>query len=520
MGSWFAAGAARRTLIAALGAAIPVAMATTVLPGSPAETRAAGGEDRPNIVLIVTDDQTKASFNRRVMPRTWRLLSSQGTRFKDVVTTTPACCPSRASILTGQYAHNHGVMANRLGYAAMQQKPAVLPAWLDEAGYKTAHVGKFLNGYFRDVSTPTTPAPGWHRWQTLRGYRYYNYQLTSGDRMTKFDERPADYLTRQLNEHAVSAIERFSAGDKPFYLQLDQFAPHATMADSADCPRGPLPDPRDESAFSNRALPRPPSFNEKDVSDKRSFLRNQDRLSPEEIKLARDRYRCRLASLRAVDRGTQMIWDALRRQNEAKNTVVIFTTDNGFFAGEHRIPASKTLPYSEALEVPFAIRAPNSLLPGRAVGSVGELAANIDLAPTILDLADAEPCLPAGCRRLDGRSLVPLLSGAPWPAARSVVIEYGVGDKRDRNAGACQFAGIRQPDRIFVRYNEFGECPALDEAELYRLDQDPFELDNLADDPDYADEKAELRTTLDSLRDCTGIEGRDPPPPSGRSYCE
>jgi N-acetylglucosamine-6-sulfatase len=505
-------------LSAAAGA---VTLAALALPVGAAERDATPqAQARPNIILIVTDDQTAASFNQRVMPETWHLVAEHGTLFSDFVITTPTCCPSRASMLTGQYAHNHGVLANRLNYAGLTQKKDVLPAWLSAAGYRTAHVGKYLNGYFKAARTPTTPGPGWGRWDTLHGYRYYNYDLASDGRLTSFGDRPADYLTRRLNQRAQDDVRRFARGDKPFYLQLDQFAPHQTSADTPACPKGPLPDPEDESAFSRRSLPHPPSFNEEDVSDKRTFLRKKPMLSRATIRVMTARYRCRLASLQAVDRGVARLWDLVRRKGEASNTALIFVSDNGFFAGEHRISAGKTLPYAPSLRVPFAMRAPNGLVPGGAVGSVNELAANVDIAPTILDLANAQPCRPEGCRRMDGRSLIPLLDGAEWPAARSVVVEYGVGNSRDRHAGACQFSGIRETDRVFVRYNEFGDCLNKDEAELYNLDKDPFELDNLADDPAATAERTELRNELDRLRDCSGIEGRDPPPPSGLHYCE
>jgi N-acetylglucosamine-6-sulfatase len=491
---------------------------------------------RPNIVVVVTDDQTASSFTHRTMPETRRLMNTSGTRFTEYVVTTPTCCPSRATMLTGQYAHNHGVLSNGVGYSLLREKANVLPLWLRRAGYRTAHVGKFLNGYQRAAASPTAVAPGWTDWYTLLDYRYYGYALSvDGDRV-EFGSRSKDYLTRVLNREAVGLVERYSRGRKPFYLALDQFAPH--KGGGSSCAKAPEPDPKDLDRFQDTPLPRPPSFDEQDIADKPSFIRDQPTLGPARRKLIRSRYRCRLASLRAVDRGVKKIVATLRAEHELDDTIIIFASDNGFFTGEHRLPAGKSLPYEEALRNPLAIRVPARFRAGPPVPRVDELTANIDIAPTILDFARAEPCRRGSCRTLDGRSLTPLLSAetagseqprrqslgwlrgeSSWPQSRGIAVEYGRGFLADNEFGACQYAGIRTAAAVFVRYNEFGDCPGGEERELYDLDGDPFQLQNLADDPAWEGEREALEAELARFRDCAGISGRDPLPPSGH-FCD
>lgn len=223
-----------------------------------------------------------------------------------------------------------------------------------------------------------------------------------------------------------------------------------------------------------------------------------------------------------MDRGTEQIWKALKRTHEAKDTILVFVSDNGFFAGQHRLGLGKILPYVEATRVPFAIRLPKRLATASTPGTVHALAANIDIAPTLLDYASATPCIQGRCRRLDGRSLRPLLTGAGgWPAERTLVLEFGRGTQDEHHFGTCQYEGVRRPDLVYIRYNREGNCgqPA-DERELYDLAADPFELVNRAADPAYEPQRLELHQRLHELRRCTGIAGRDPAPPGGRSYCE
>jgi N-acetylglucosamine-6-sulfatase len=512
------AALALTTAAAVVGAAL-VAQAT-----SPAQ--AAPG-DKPNIVFIVTDDQRLDSFDKRVMPATERLIGDKGTTFTDAIVTTPTCCPSRATMLTGQYGHNNGVTANAPGYRALEDPGNTLPVWLKQAGYQTAHLGKFLNGYQGAVETNTEVAPGWDEWDTLlTPRRYYGYNLAINGAEEKFGNKDGDHLTRVLNRQTAHVIRRFAGDGDPFYIQLDQFAPHTESGRSAGasrCKGGAVPDPRDDELFEDEKVPNTPNFNEKDVSDKPTFISGRDRLDAQGKRQAAKRLGCRLASLRAVDRGVKKIVQTLKAEDELENTVIIFTSDNGYFEGEHRIAVNKTFPYEEALRVPLAMRVPAGVVSGPHLAKVKDLVANIDLAPTILELAGGEPCDGEGnCRVMDGRSLVGPLKGnsAGFGANRSLVVEYG--RERDKPGLLCEYAGIRNPSHVYLEYTAIASgagCDPIDEGELYDLRADPFQLENLFRlNGGQGSVQAQLEGKLSELRDCAGIQGRDPQPAG--SFCE
>jgi arylsulfatase A-like enzyme len=219
----------------------------------------------------------------------------------------------------------------------------------------------------------------------------------------------------------------------------------------------------------------------------------------------------------------------LARAGELENTIVIFISDNGFFYGEHRLAREKIRPYEEALHVPFAIRVPPGVLGAPTVPSVDELVGNIDLVPTILELAGAGPCLaPDRCRVMDGRSLVPLLLGqGGWPQDRGLAVEFSTGDEKFNTSSSCAYQGIRTPGFLYVQHTSVpsppeGVCVPADEREYYDLAADPFQLQNLyPSDPNSLLGAIEgpLAARAAQLAGCAGIEGRDPAPASG-SYCE
>ncbi|MGH2990493.1 MAG: sulfatase family protein [Solirubrobacterales bacterium] len=494
---------------------------------------AAAGK-RPNIVLVVTDDQTLASLDAGTMPSTLGLIGGEGTEFTNAVATTPLCCPSRASMLTGQYAHNHGTLGNTPGYEALRHKANTLPVWLGRAGYVTAHVGKYLNRYKASVAHPTDVAPGWDEWHTVidpsrRYVRYYDYRLAVNGDAVRLGDRPRDYITRVINRRAARMVREHAPRSKPLYLQVDHRAPHTEEGVDSGGPCGGTvpPDPRDAGAFAAETLPRPPSFDEPDVSDKPSFIRALPRLGGATTAAIERRYRCALASLRSVDRGVRRVVAALRRERELDDTVLIFTSDNGFFFGEHRIPEQKTRPYEESVRVPLLIRVPERHRGAQAPAQVSDPVANIDIAPTILDLARARPCRSAGeCRVMDGRSLLgPIRGEGGWPDDRAIALEFDAGP-RARRTLVCRYEGVRAAGHVYVRHtaaaDAAGDCRPVDEREHYDLGADPFQLDNLypADPttPQGASEDA-LEARLDALRNCAGIAGRDPAS-GGRPFCE
>jgi N-acetylglucosamine-6-sulfatase len=275
--------------VAALAAVLALAPSSTSLPSAPA---AAGDQVRPNIILVVTDDQTLAQLNAATMPNTLELIGAHGTTFANAIATTPLCCPSRVSMLTGQYGHNNGVLANAGGYKHLEGKRNVLPMWLQDAGYYTAHIGRWLQGY-----KGFKVAPGWDEWLTMVGEDrfYFGYELSDDGDKRHFGAGPRAYVTRVLNQAALRVVRRRVGSPKPFYLQLDQLAPHADGFDGGsvgECAHSAIPPSLAPAGFENAALPIPPSFNEADVSDKPSFMRILPSLGSQNIaELERQRRR-------------------------------------------------------------------------------------------------------------------------------------------------------------------------------------------------------------------------------------
>lgn len=487
----------------------------------------------PNIVVVTTDDQDLGSLSSRTMPNVTRLLKGKGVTFTDSVVSGPLCCPSRAVFLTGQYGHNNGVLWNNPNpYGDLREKGNTLPVWLRRSGYRTAHVGRYLNLYERAVASPNEVPPGWDLWHTiLEPLQYFDYTMRVNGSAVRYGARDRDYLTRVINRTATNLIRRHAGRRKPLFMVVDHLAPHTSAELRKPCQGSAAPDPRDEGAFATEPLPRPPSFNEPDVSDKPSFIRQRPGLGQAANAELTRRHRCRLESLRAVDRGVGQIHRALRREDELNDTVLLFTSDNGWFDGEHRIAHEKVIPYEEALRVPLIIRAPPALLGGKDPSrAVAAPVANVDLAPTILDIGRAPPCNSAGrCRTLDGRSLLPLLRGnrGAWPSDRGILLELEIPHRRAAPLTPCDYEGIRTARHVYIEHHSAsgangGACRPAAESELYDLWDDPFQLSNLSPTPPgTAAERREARLAdrLAALRSCTGVAGRDPLSP-GASHCE
>jgi N-acetylglucosamine-6-sulfatase len=512
-----------------LGVVALLAAATGVLTG-PGHAAAAPPGDRtepPNIILIQTDDQTASQLNASVMPETKKLLARRGSTFTNYIATTSQCCPSRASLLTGQYAHNHGVTSNRVGYAGLIDKGNVLPVWLRQAGYRTIHVGsKYMNGYEGFADPSTEPAPGWSQWFTaVSATRYYDYELSDNGRQRHRGKDPDDYIERVLADQSVKQIDESARKDRPFYLQIDDRAPHGTrqLDPYGGCGHGtPIPDRRDESVFSKTRLPESPSFDERDMSDKPRFLRSSPLLTPDDRSRLLRKWRCALGSLASVDRTVSEVVDAVKKSGEQSNTVFIYTSDNGLFYGEHRIQRGKVFPYEEALKLPLIIKLPGQYRDfAKPAHEIDRVVGNIDLAPTILALAGGEPCTSSGeCRTMDGRSLMPLLQrSGDWPRRGGLLTEYREPDLP--RYSTCEFAGVRTRSEIYVEHYRVadatgGTCvdQSPPDVERYDLKSDPFELDNdcfggsLGNCP-TDDTQRELSSRLQDLRTCAGVKGRD-----------
>ncbi len=536
-------GAAWRLRLVALGLAALAIVAVLGTSGGASSAGPAAGRhparpEPPNIIVIQTDDQDTLSTTHRVMPHTVKLLARHGTAFSDYVDSGPLCCPSRAVMLTGQYGHNNGVLWNDPDpYGDLRGKNDTLPVWLDRAGYRTAHVGKYLNNYARSTGDPDKIAPGWDQWDTVleesggHPIPYYDYTLHENGRSVPYGSSPRDYVTRVLDDKTVGLIHRWVPRRRPVFIALDQVAPHsaANLGDRR-CQASAMPAPRDEDLFANKPLPRPPSFNEADVSDKPWFIRVEPRLTSSDIARMTRKQDCRLASLREVDRGVKQIVSALRQEHELGNTAILYTSDNGYMQGEHREHA-KVDPYEEALHVPLIVRLPRRFRgPGDAPRALSSTVANTDIAPTILRLAGARPCNGRGeCRVLDGRSLLKAIrsDGRRWPRHRGILLELK--GARAGKTMACDYQGIRTKHQVFVRYlgitrqrEGHGPCLPDNEAEHYNLRRDPYQLTNAypaRPGTRAASKERVLANRLDRLRDCAGIKRRDPRPPSGH-YCE
>lgn len=469
------------------------------------------GARSPNIVFVQIDDATKAQYSAETMPFTWRYMRRHATTFTDYIVTSPLCCPARAAIITGQYGHNNGVLSN--SYRDLRETANVLPAWLQRAGYETAHVGKFLNNFGKALDDPAMVTPGWDEWFTqLEPQGYYDYEISDNGERVAFGDADDDYLTRVLNGKALELIEGFARRGETFFLSLDQFAPHFGSGREERCKGAPDPDPRDTGLFAGRGVPPKPSLSERDRSDKPPFIQRLPQRTSSREASADRRYGCALASLRAVDRGFEALVGKLGELGIADETAIVFTSDNGLYYGEHGIPAEKQFPYREAYEMPLQIA-----LPGTTDGQrVDAPVANIDLASTFLELARGDPCPESGeCRPLDGRSLLPLLERAPragdWPAHRPRGIELSLPGNNENYDRVCEYFGVRLDRWAYVKHvtaaRPGGDCLPTSAVELYDLRADPFQLDNLAGELPGVEER--LLGLAERIRACEGT-GTDP----------
>ncbi len=438
----------------------------------------------PNVVLIVTDDQRWNTL--WAMPEVNRDLVAHGVTFTNAFVTTSLCCPSRASILTGQYSRHTGVYkdAGLHGGAPAFTDTSTLATWLHGAGYQTALVGKYLNNY--NLMAHHEP-PGWSQWDAIASrfpaLHFYDYTLNQDGHMVRYGNSPSDYVDTVLGKIGLRFI---ASAQSPFFLEFCPIAPHAPA----------IPAPQDLDRFKHFPLPHGPNFNEADVSDKPWSGIPQFQSLPNQgvMQAYWDRA---LASLQQVDRSVGQFVNALRADGQLSNTVFIFTTDNGLLLGEHRMGIVKIWPYEESIRVPLVIAGADVTNPGRRNG---DFALNIDLAPTIAQLAGVRPGLPQ-----DGRSLVPLLDDQHPRWRKSFVVEY-LGPGGTGSDYVAPFEGIRTLRYLYVQYGLLHLSPRGPPApypngseELYDLKTDPYELNNLAALPQYQELRRSLAAQLQQL---------------------
>lgn len=445
---------------------------------------------RPNVVVIETDDQTVADLAS--MPETQRLIGDRGVSFTNSFVSLSQCCPSRATFLTGQYAHNHVVRSTAPpfgGFHAFQDSES-LAVWLRRAGYRTALIGKYFNGYGKE--DPTYVPPGWTDWHALLGpstYRFTGFGASDGGRPRHY---PGSYETDVLTAQSERFVQRTAAAGRPFFLWTTYVAPHLGGPRDLFAPQGygtTVPSPLFANAFIGTPMPRSPAFDEADVSDKPAGIRDRPRINRRQAALLDAIWRKRQQSLLSVDQGVQRIVRALARAGVLDDTLLVFTSDNGYLIGEHRIRESKVLPYEPSIRVPLLMRGPG--IPRGEKRS--QLVWNGDLAPTILEATGATAAWPA-----DGMSLLGFARDPGARSGRDILLE---GPSLPSTGGAPQFTGLRTAGELYVEHR-------TGETELYDLRSDPDELRNLAGTPAVAALQRTLARRLARLRDCAGAACR------------
>lgn len=505
----------------------PPAIATATPAPAVVASGSAPTQSRPNIVVVLTDDLDAVTVKKFTKLTG---LAAEGLTFANNFVSLSLCCPSRSTLLRGQYAHNTEVFGNKAPSGGFRkfhdngEESSTIATWLKDAGYRTALMGKYLNGYPRPLDGSYVP-PGWTTFISALdngGYGQYDYDLAVDGKVEHHGHEPDDYLTDLIGVRAKRFIAASAAANQPFLLYVAPFSPHSPSTAP----------PRYESSFPDElTAPRTPSFDEADVGDKPKWLKDIPRLAPDEIKFIDRSYHKRLQAMLAVQDLVTSVVQALKDAGKLDDTYIIFTSDNGFHLGEHRLNPGKNTEFDTDLRVPLFVRGP-----GVPVGkSVGEISGNVDLAPTIAELAGA----PAP-DFVDGRSLVPFLRGkTPSPWRKCLLLEHAGPEQLEDDSDKAQewpdnveetadetdaagppvkgkkkdggkrkrkhhkashdgktpvFAGVRTLEWSYVEYQD-------GEKELYDIVKDPDELENIASKVDAA-LLAKLHARAEALVKC------------------
>jgi arylsulfatase A-like enzyme len=454
---------------------------------APSSVVAAAADGRPNVVVILTDDQRYDTLN--AMPQVRKLLRKGGISYRNAFVPSSLCCPSRVSILTGLHSHTTGVISNGAphgGFAGFDDRISIATA-LDDAGYRTAFVGKYLNGYVgRHFDNYSYVPPGWDRWFTFPTGSYYGYHASlDGVKTAMYGSRPGDYSARVMTKSALSFIE--TAGAQPFFLFYSAAAPHSAPNSVEDF-KVAIPGPRDVGRLD--AIPpwRPITYgNRDDDSDMPAYIQRINWRS--ELKRKIDLVRQRqLESILTLDRQIGRLVDGLPR-----NTLVIFLSDNGYLWGEHGW-RTKKVPYEESIRIPMIL-----WWPGHADPHVDRrLALNIDVAPTILAAVGLDPATPTGIEASSGDARVPEGLDLLGTDRRSAFVLERHDGGSDRPPSYC---GVRTADGwMYARYSAEGS-PDDGFEELYDLESDPYQRNNLASSGGSGAKRLELRAIARSLCD-------------------
>jgi arylsulfatase A-like enzyme len=443
--------------------------------------------DRPNVIVILTDDQASSSMPE--MKHTQALLVREGTSFSNFFINDPICCPSRGTILLGEYRQNHRLEKHDkgCGYRFFEEGKhrRSLGKLVDDAGYRTGYIGKYLNSHDRYIEQAGPEdggdhlLMGWDDYHVVVTPRFFGFRLHENGSIRKVPSHPTKYQTDVLFRTAARFITASAAKGERFFLFIAPDAPHAPAQ----------PAVRHQEAFPQKQAPRVPSFNLTDVTN-HPGLQESPILTDREIGAVDSRFRGQLRSLKAVDEMVRDLVAKLEAVGQIENTYILFASDNGYHFGEHRIPIGKGTPFEASVRVPLVIRGPgvvkNRVLP--------QLATNADLLPTILDLVGGTPG-----ERVDGRSLTPLFGpGAgdvPWRNAVPLESRHA-----ERNQGVPAFGAIRTRRFKWIEYENGGRA-------LYDLANDPHEMTNLHGEANAAVAEA-LSAWLRDLLACSGATCR------------
>jgi arylsulfatase A-like enzyme len=494
-----------------------------------------GDHDQPNVVVIMSDDARDDDL--RFMPNVRHLIGDKGVRFTNMFSPQPLCCPARASFVTGEYSHNHHVWSHvyPYGFRALHDQSTV-PVWLQRVGYNTIFLGKYLNGYGVQKLRDGSPSlhyvpPGWTDWRgsvdggiaagsPLNGgtYRYFDTTLNVNGRL----EAHHRYQTRVFSHLSQNIFSRYSRSTQPFFYWASFVAPHQGSPKEADDPPPTTRSDGRVQRFRNPARPAdvwgrfdsvirhaPGYKGERDVSDKPFFIRDLPPLTSTERAAVLEDTRQRAEALSVLDDEIGAMMKTLKRTGELRNTYVMFTSDNGYFLGEHRMRQGKILPYEPSLRVPLVIRGPG--IPHGEVRT--DPATMIDFAPTFLDIAGAGPE-----PTVDGVSLLRVAKHGDRGWTRGILTETGpravrgdVGESDNflvKNDGPSPLRfsqGVRTKNYLYVEH-------ASHEKELYDLRTDPGELTNLVHRKKEQGVVAALAAELDRLRNCKAAQCRVPLP--------
>jgi N-acetylglucosamine-6-sulfatase len=447
---------------------------------------------RPNIVFVLTDDLSMNLL--RYMPHVQEMMR-RGLTFSHYFVSDSLCCPSRASIFTGNFPHDTKVFGNtgRRGgfnvFHARGEERDTFAVALRRAGYRTAMMGKYLNGYLQGPARSPVPStyvpPGWDQWD-VPGYAYaeYNYTLNENGRLRHFGHRPADYLTDVLTRKGVQFVNSSASAGQPFFLELATFAPHHPYR----------PAPRDAHDFPGLQAPRPPNF---DVlpTNAPSWLAGHPPLRPGRIALINRAFRRRVQAVQAVDDMLKKIERALAARGQLSDTYLVFSSDNGLHTGEYRLNPGKLTAYDTDIHVPLVIAGP-----GVPAGvSTSATAENVDLAKTFEEIGGTT--MPS-----DGHSLLGVMGGGiPLDWRNAVLVEHHGPDLDDGgdtdpdsqdhlSGNPTSYQAMRTPDFLYVEYRN-------DEREFYDLRTDSYELHNIVSGLSAA-QLAQLHDELSGLENC------------------